>query len=158
MEKKTAQENTTEKVKEKAKDRNLTRDTLKLKNPIKIDGKEVTEVTYDSNEIDGLLFAEAEAKRKAAAGMKNTSITPAAEFDFGLHLYLGFAAIVAANPRYDFSDVERIRGRDVVEVMAIGRNFMLASDQDAQENDSDEHTETTPESTTQAQPNSKESE
>lgn len=157
MEKKTTQENTTEKGK-KAKARNLTRDTLELRNPIKIDGKEVTEVTYDANEINGLLFAEAEAKRKAAAGMKNTSITPAAEFDFGLHLYLGFAAIVAANPSYDFSDVERIKGRDVVEVMAIGRNFMLTSDQDAQENDSDEHTETTPESTTQAQPNSKESE
>lgn len=132
--------------------------TLKLKNPIKIDGKEVTEVTYDANEIDGILFATAESKRKAAAGMKNTSITPAAEFDFGLHLYLGFAAIVAVNPDYDFSDVERIKGHDVVEVMAIGRNFMLASDQEQPENDSDEHTETTPESTTRAQQSSKENE
>ena len=133
-------------------------DTLKLKNPIMIDGKEVKEVTHDSNEIDGILFATAESKRKAAAGMKNTSITPAAEFDFGLHLYLGFAAIVAVNPSYDFSDVERIKGHDVVEVMAIGRNFMLASDQEQQPNDSDEPTETTPESTTQAPQNSKKSE
>ena len=132
--------------------------TLKLKNPIMIDGKQIAEVTYDSNEIDGILFATAESKRKAAAGMKNTTITPAAEFDFGLHLYLGFAAIVAVNPSYDFSDVERIKGHDVVEVMAIGRNFMLASDQEQQENDSDEPIETTPESTTQAQQSSKESE
>ena len=132
--------------------------TLKLKNPIKIDGKEVTEVTYDSNEIDGILFATAESKRKTAAGMKNTTITPAAEFDFGLHLYLGFAAIVAVNPSYDFSDVERIKGHDVVEVMAIGRNFMLASDQEQPENDSDEPTETMPESTTRARQSSKESE
>lgn len=132
--------------------------TLKLKNPIMINGVEVTEVTYDSNEIDGILFATAESKRKAAAGMKNTTITPAAEFDFGLHLYLGFAAIVAVNPSYDFTDVERIKGHDVVEVMAIGRNFMLASDQEQQENDSDEPTETTPESTTQARQNSKKSE
>lgn len=133
-------------------------ETLKLKNPIKINGEEVKEVTYDSNEIDGILFATAESKRKAAAGMKNTTITPAAEFDFGLHLYLGFAAIVAVNPTYDFSDVERIKGRDVVEVMAIGRNFMLASGQEQPENDSDEPTETTPESTTRARQNSKESE
>ena len=131
---------------------------LALKNPIKIDGKEVKEVTYDSNEIDGILFATAESKRKTAAGMKNTSITPAAEFDFGLHLYLGFAAIVAVNPSYDFSDVERIKGRDVVEVMAIGRNFILTSEQGQQENDSGEPTETTPESTTQARPTSKEKE
>lgn len=132
--------------------------TLKLKNPIMINGEKVTEVTYDSNEIDGILFATAESKRKAAAGMKNTSITPAAEFDFGLHLYLGYAAIVAVNPSYDFSDVERIKGHDVVEVMAIGRSFMLASDQEQQENDSDAPTETTPESTTQAQQSSKKSE
>ena len=132
--------------------------TLKLKNPIKINGETIEEVTYDANEIDGILFATAESKRKAAAGLKNTTITPAAEFDFGLHLYLGFAAIVAVNPAYDFSDVERIKGRDVVEVMAIGRNFMLASDGEQQENDSDEPTETMPESTTQARQRSKESE
>ena len=132
--------------------------TLKLKNPIMINGEKITEVTHDSNEIDGLLFATAEAKRKAAAGMRNASITPAAEFDFGLHLYLGFAAIIAVNPSYDFSDVERIKGHDVVEVMNIGRNFMLSSDQEQPENDSDEPIETTPESTTRAQQSSKENE
>ena len=132
--------------------------TLKLKNPIMIDGQKVTEVTHDSNEIDGILFATAESKRKAAAGMKNTSISPAAEFDFGLHLYLGFAAIIAVNPSYDFSDVERIKGHDVVEVMAIGRNFILASEKGQQESDSGESTETMPESTTPARPSSKKSE
>lgn len=134
------------------------KDTLKLINPIMIDGKQVAEVTYDSNEIDGILFATAESKRKAAAGLKNTSIAPAAEFDFSLHLYLGFAAIIAVNPSYDFSDVERIKGGDVKKVMAIGRNFMLASEKEQQQSDSEKHTETTDESTTQAQQNSKESE
>lgn len=131
---------------------------LELKNPVKINGVEVNEVTYDANEIDGILFATAEAKRKAAAGMQNTSITPAAEFDFGLHLYLGFAAIIAVNQTYDFSDLERIKGHDLVKVMGIGRNFMLASEKEQPQNDSDEHTETTPESTTQAPTTSKKSE
>lgn len=134
------------------------KETLKLRNPIMINGQSVAEVTYDANEIDGILFATAESKRKAAAGMKNTTITPAAEFDFGLHLYLGFAAIVAVNPEYDFSDVERIKGRDVVDVMSIGRNFMLSSGQEQQENASDEPTETMPVSTTRARQSSKESE
>ena len=133
------------------------KNTLTLKNPIMINGEKVSEMTYDTNEIDGVLFATAENKKKAAAGMKNMTITAAAEFDFGLHLYLGFAAIIAVNPSYDFSDMERIKGRDVVEVMQIGRNFMLASDKASPESDSDEHTETTPESTTQAQPTSKKS-
>ena len=134
--------------------------TLKLKNPITINGVEVTEVTYDSNEIDGILFSNAETKRKAAAGMRNTtSISPMAEFDVGLHLYMGYAAIIAVNPQYDFSDMERIKGRDSVEVMKIGRNFILASsDQEQPENDSDEPTETTHESTTRARQSSKKSE
>lgn len=134
------------------------KDTLKLKNPIMIDGVKVSEVTYDANEIDGILFATAESKRKAAAGMKNTTITPAAEFDFGLHLYLGFAAIVAVNPSYDFADVQRIKGRDVVEVMAIGRNFILKSEEEQPQNDSDEPTEIMPVSTTQARQSLKKSE
>ena len=131
---------------------------LKLKNPILIDGKTVSEVSYDTNEIDGILFATAESKRKAAAGMRNATITPAAEFDFGLHLYLGYAAIIAVNQAYTFEDVERIKGRDLVEVMAIGRNFMLRSEEEQPESDSDEPTETTPESTTRAQQSSKKSE
>ncbi len=102
--------------------------TLTLKNPVMINGDKITEMKYDTNEIDGVLFATAEAKRKAAAGMKNLSVSAAAEFDFGLHLYLGYAAIVAVNPTYDFSDLERMKGADVVEVMALGRNFMLKSE------------------------------
>lgn len=115
--------------------KNPIKGTLRLKNPILINGNEITEVTYDSNEIDGILFATAESRRKAAAGRKDISIAPAAEFDFSLHLYLGFAAIVAVNPSYDFSDLERIKGHDVVEVMTIGRNFMLASGEKTQTGD-----------------------
>ena len=139
--------------------KNPIKGTLRLKNPILINGNEITEVTYDSNEIDGILFATAESRRKAAAGRKDISIAPAAEFDFSLHLYLGFAVIVAVNPSYDFSDLERIKGHDVVEVMTIGRNFMLASGEKTQTgDDSGEPTETTPESTTPARQTSKKSE
>ena len=134
------------------------KEILKLKNPILINGVEVAELSYDTNEIDGILFATAESKRKAAAGMKNTAVSTVAELDVGLHLYMGYAAIIAVNPKYDFSDMERIKGRDAVEVMKIGRNFMLTSEQEQPENDSDEPTEITPESTTQAPRTSKKSE
>ena len=131
---------------------------LKLKNPIKINGEMVEKVTYDANEIDGVLFTLAESKRKEVTGVKRSNISYAAEFDFGLHLYMGFAAIIAVNTQYAFEDVERIKGRDVMEVMAIGRNFIMKSEPKLQQNDSDEHTGITPESTTPAQQSSKESE
>ena len=74
------------------------KDTLELKNPIMIDNKQVAAVTYDADEIDGILFATAEARRKEAAGMRNASISPAAEFDFGLHLYLVCLCVFAFMP------------------------------------------------------------
>ncbi len=124
--------------------------SIKLKNPIKIDGKMVTELTYDINEITAVGFIEAEAQRKKTAG-RSVNVTPAVEFDFGLHLYLGFAAIIAVNPGIDWSDLERLHGPDVVEVTGIGRNFILRSeDKESQESESGAASETTPASTTPA--------
>lgn len=123
--------------------------SIKLVNPISVNGKNMAELQYDTVEITGQMFCEADAKRRIAAGTKNVAIAPAAEFDYGLHLYLGYAACIAATPELDFSDLERIHGVDVVEVMAVGRNFILKSEDSVQSN-SDEHTETTVEPTTQA--------
>ena len=121
--------------------------TFKLHNPIVINGKSHESLTYDTNEITALLFTEAEAKRKAAAGLKNVTITPAVEFDFGLHLYLGFASIIAKNPECDFTDLERLHGTDLIDIMAVGRNFLLKSE-DATPSNSDEPSGTTPKPTT----------
>ena len=132
-------------------------ETLKLKNPVKINGEDVSEMTYDANEISGSLFAIAEARRKSAAGMQNVTVSLSAEFDTGLHLYMGFAAIIAKNPKYDFADLERMKGRDVIAVMGIGRNFMLASGKEQPEKDSEEPTETTQESITPESESSKKS-
>lgn len=125
------------------------KNTLKLENPISVNGKKVTEVTYDSNEITASLFSEADARRKMSAGMKNISLSPAVEFDTSLHLYLGFAAIIAVNSDFDFSDVERIHGIDIMSVVKIGRNFTLKSE-DSRPNNSDEQSGATADTSTQA--------
>lgn len=130
--------------------------TIVLKNAIDINGQRVSELTYDENEITGILFATAEAKKKGNAG-GSLSISPAAEFDFALHLYLGFAAIIAVNQHIDWSDLERIRGKDIAEVMRIGRNFMLGvSDEDSQEKGSEKLIEISAESITQVSETSNE--
>jgi hypothetical protein len=123
--------------------------TIQLSNPITINGKQVVALAYDTVGITGALFCEADSRRRFAAGSKNISIAPAAEFDYGLHLYLGYAACVAAAPEVDFADLERIHGEDLVDIMAVGRNFIMKSE-DSQQSNSDAPTETTVVPTTQA--------
>lgn len=131
--------------------------TIKLKKPITINGNQVAELTYDTEEITAALFCEADTRRRIDAGVKNVAIIPSAEFDFGLHPYLGFAAIIAANPGYDFADMGRISGPDLLDLMAVGRNFILRSEGSEQKT-SDEPSEITAEHSTAASPTLKKDE
>ena len=125
--------------------------TIKLKTPITVNGQKVAELAYDTEEITADLFSAADAHRRIAAGKRNVTIVPTAELDFALHPYLGYAAVIAVNPQYDFSDLERVKGSDMLTVMEIGRNFILRSDASTQET-SDEPSETTAAPTTAASP------
>lgn len=130
-------------------------ESIKLRNPVQINGKQVSELTYDANEITSAGFAEAEYRKTRANGSKGAPSSAAVELDYSLHLYLGFAAILAVNSQYDYNDLERIKGPDVMEVMRIGRNFIIASVEKSTDDDSENASETTPESTTPEQPSSK---
>lgn len=123
--------------------------TIKLSKEIICTGKNVSELKYSTEDITAALFCEADSRRRIAAGAKNVAFAPAAEFDYGLHLYLGFAAIVAADASIDFTDLERIQGKDVVDIMAVGRNFILKSE-GSQQSNSDEQSEVTAEPSAQA--------
>lgn len=128
---------------------------IKLRNPILINDKKVVELTHDANEITPAGFAEAEYRKTRANGSKGAPSSAAVELDYSLHLYLGFAAILAVNPEYDFNDLERIKGVDVMEVMKVGRNFIIDSADVSQEDKSESASETTQESTTPERPSSK---
>ena len=131
-------------------------DKITLKNPVQINGKEIKELTYDANEITPAGFAEAEYRKTRANGSKGSPSSAAVELDYSLHLYLGFAAIIAVNPEYDFNDLERIKGVDVMEVMKVGRNFIIASAGISMDEESENALETTPGSTTPGRQSSKE--
>ena len=130
-------------------------DKIILRNPILINGKEIKELSHDVNEITPAGFAEAEYRKTRANGSKGAPSSAAVELDYSLHLYLGFAAIVAVNPEYDINDLERIKGTDVMEVMKVGRNFIIASAGKSTDEESENASETMPESTTQAPQSSK---
>ena len=114
--------------------------------------RERPELPYDPEEITAQMFARADAKKVKAGGAGGVSM---AEVDYGMHLYLGFMAILAVNPQLDLNDLERIKGSDLVVVMHIGRNFMLLkSAVVSQESSSGGRSETMPESSTPPSPTS----
>ena len=120
---------------------------LTLTIPVLIDGVETSSLTYDTDEITCDLFAQADSKKlTATGGAAKGGISGAVEIDYSFHLYLGFAAIVAVNPKIDMTDLERIKGPDIMEVMKIGRNFIRPrSVEDSTENGSAGQSETTQE-------------
>lgn len=105
--------------------------TLELYNPIMVDGKLISKVTYDTEKVTAQQFAQADAYKLRAARSSTAGtmagISGAFEIDYGLHLYLGFQAIIAENPNFAMEDLERITGSDLVNIMRIGRNFISAS-------------------------------
>ncbi|MCR4834371.1 MAG: hypothetical protein K5900_12420 [Butyrivibrio sp.] len=120
---------------------------IKLSKAILIDGVERTELKYDTDLITPELFSEAEALKNKVTTKARTQggIAGAMELDYSFHMYLGAAAVVAANPTWTFEDVLRIRGIDVRKITGVGRSFMTASDE-SQEDSSEEPSEITSES------------
>lgn len=135
--------------------------TLVLDNPILINGENVKEMTYDPNEITALQFADADAHRMLSTSSRNSrggsGFSNAAELDYTFHLYLGIMSVIAVNPEYDVSDLERAKGDDVRQLMGIGRNFMLgrAGGSASVDETSDDAYETTPAPTMSRPQNSK---
>ena len=130
---------------------------LTLSNPLLINGRKVTALTYDTNAITVGMFGEAEARKLKATMAKGGGAAGAFELDYTLHLYLGMMAVIAVNSEIDVSDLERLSGPDVMALMRIGRNFTTSrSVETSEENSSDEPSETMPEPSTRPSTTSKE--
>lgn len=73
-------------------------------------------------EITAAQFSEACARSSAINKSKSFSFKMR-ENDYALHLYLGMFAVIAVNPSIDISDLERIKGFDVLKLTDIGMLF-----------------------------------
>lgn len=113
-----------------------------LKRPVMINGKAVKELTYDANEITADMFCLADAYSKSKATEASTISINTAEFDNSLHIYIGFFAIIAVNPDVDITDLERVSGVDIIEIMKIGRNFTRGVVEEEEEETEDSMQET----------------
>ena len=121
---------------------------LVLRNPIMLNGKKTSKLTYDTSAITITLFSEAE---KLSIGDNATSShnSFAPQTDYTFQFYIGCAAIVAANPSVDFQDLALLRGYDIMEVSNIGKVFTWGLT-DAEAKTLESSIETTPEPSSQA--------
>ena len=92
--------------------------TVELKRPILIDGKEVKELSYDTDKISVELYLKA-VNAAMAKGNGITGIN--IKVDAGVQLMIGLYSVVAENPAYDITDVERVTGADLMNFVDIGR-------------------------------------
>ena len=121
---------------------------IKLTNPITINGKSRNSFEYDENEITVEQFTLADAKAHSVAITKGQTFS-VMEVDASLHTFIGMYAIIAVNPDVDISDLERVKGSDIISITRIGRNFTSTqSEESSAENSSDEDLENTLESST----------
>lgn len=122
---------------------------LELTHPIEIDGGMRSKFTYDPSQMTIVQFSAAEAAAKG----KTSSTLAIAEFDYTMHFYLGAYSIIAVNPDIDITDLERIKGLDIMKLMEVGRFFTMRSDE-FEASESDALPGTTPESSQLPSPTS----
>ncbi len=103
---------------------------IELNKAIRIDGTDVKELTYDTDKITVDLYLKA-INRAVTQGNGITGAN--IKIDAGAQLMLGMYAVIADNPAYDITDVERITGADIMKVAMVGMAFTLGREDQTEE-------------------------
>lgn len=123
---------------------------IELKKAIMIDGNEVNTLTYDTDKIS----VESYLKALSRATQKSGGITGVnIKLDAGAHLILGMYAVLAENPQYDITDIERVTGYDIIQLVDIGMAFIIGREEQTTE-PSEKQSDPMPKPTTQTSSNS----
>lgn len=117
--------------------------TIKLKNPIKVDGKTVSELKIDT-EVFSLEELERANKKLAEKG-KAMSIQ---ETDFDYHLIVARILIEKTSKgKIAYEDLARVKGSDLFQLQRAGRDFLLESVAEEATENTEEQSEPIAEST-----------
>lgn len=104
-------------------------DKLKLRKPIKINGKEVTEISYD--------FDNFTAKDKMNAGKKykkDGGIISVEELDPDYHLYVFAEAAAKVDKSIDITDILRLNAKDSTRAESLVRDFFFLDSEETSVN------------------------
>lgn len=103
--------------------------TIKLKKSIKVDGKEIKELPFDTD-VFGMDELERANKKYARTG--NTGVM---EVDFTYHAIVARIVIEKSSKgKISYEDLSRVSGADTFILQRAGRDFLLESAEGMQEN------------------------
>lgn len=100
--------------------------TVTLRNPIKVDGNTLKELTYDFEKItiDDFMDASARSRDKDSRFVED---------DKGMQLYLAFYAVNKENPGIAIEDLGRLNGFDLIQLANLGGLFTRGWEGQAEE-------------------------
>lgn len=125
----------------------MSKETIILTKPLKVNGKEMSQLNYDIEKISIEHISRAEGEKAKMLGKNAIAGMKVAQTDLLLHLHLGFQAIIICHPEIDVEDLKRITGYDLTQISAIGTRFFIPPTSQNREN-SEELLETTAVSST----------
>lgn len=103
----------------------MSKETLKLTSPIKVNGETLKELQYDVQKLTVSDILTAGRNKSKALGNMDVS-QKVAELDTELHFFVGMQAIIKANPSIDVTDLNNLSGSDAYKLMQVGRSFFKA--------------------------------
>lgn len=126
----------------------MKKNIIKLDTPIKINGVECSELTFNYFEITNDLYLEAAMRSSRVGNTMNTAAVR--ELNEALAFCLGKAAIIAANPKISWEDLDQLKGFALLDVANVGRFFISRKRVDFDQSPSGEQSEDIHNDSTQA--------
>ena len=132
----------------------MSKNIIKLDSPIKVNGNNVSALTYDYFEITNDLYLEAAMRSSRVGNTVNSAAVR--EMNEALIFSLGKAAVIAVNPQISWEDLEQIKGFDLLRVANVGRFFISGKRENSEQMLLGEQSVDTPNDSTQAPETSEE--
>lgn len=96
---------------------------IELTTPLKVNGKDFTELTHDIGKITIEDLADIERERNEMLGTRAGTIFRVAQNDNLMHTLLGMHAVIKCNPDFDINDLKRLQGYDLCQMAMVGLRF-----------------------------------
>jgi hypothetical protein len=96
---------------------------ITLTSLLKVNGTDLTELTYDVNKITINDLAEIERERSKILGPQAGTIFRVTQNDNLMHTLLGMHAVIKCNPEIDINDLFRLEGYDLYQMSLVGMRF-----------------------------------